>query len=91
MIRSTLLFLFHQGQQEAFKLDLPTSADISVEIFNLLGQKVHAEEFFGLTAGPSRSLTLAVPNLPSGVYVYRIVARMETSIHLVKGQMTLVK
>ncbi len=72
-------------------MDLPTAADLSVEVFNLLGQRVHMEEFVGVSAGPSRSLMLAVPNLPSGVYIYRVVASLDAGIQLAKGRMTLVK
>ncbi len=72
-------------------VDLPTAADVSVEVFNLLGQRVHVEEFYGISAGPSRSLMLTVPNLPSGVYVYHVVARQDTGVQLAKGRMTLVK
>ncbi len=72
-------------------VDLPTAADLSVEVFNLLGQRVHMEEFVGVSAGPSRSLMLAVPNLPSGLYIYRVVANLDAGIQLAKGRMTLVK
>ncbi len=72
-------------------VDLPTAADVSVEVFNLLGQRVHVEEFYGISAGPSRSFMLEVPNLPSGVYVYHVVARQDTGVQLAKGQMTLLK
>ncbi len=72
-------------------VDLPMAADLSVEVFNLLGQRVHMEEFVGVSAGPSRSLMLAVPNLPSGVYIYRVVASLDAGIQLAKGRMTLVK
>ncbi len=72
-------------------VDLPTAADLSVEVFNLLGQRVHMEEFVGVSAGPSRSLMLEVPNLPSGVYIYRVVASLDAGIQLAKGRMTLMK
>ncbi len=72
-------------------VDLPTAADLSVEVFNLLGQRVHVEEFFGVSAGPSKSLMLAVPNLPSGVYIYRVIANLDAGAQLAKGRMTLMK
>ncbi len=72
-------------------VDLPTTTDLAVEVFNLLGQRVHVEEFSGVSAGVSRSLMLTVPNLPSSVYIYRIIARQDAGVQLAQGQMTLMK
>ncbi len=72
-------------------VDLPITADLSVLIFNLVGQTVHDEVFYGISAGQSRSLTLTVPNLPSGVYIYQFISRQDMGALLAKGQMTLVK
>ncbi len=70
------------------QLDLPHRANISVDVFNILGQKVHQEKFWGIPAGASRSLSLEVFNLPSGVYVYQMTAEMGEIIQRTEGRMT---
>ena len=72
-------------------LDLPGRAAVSVDVFNVLGQRVHREEFPVLAAGPSKPLPLEVSHLSSGVYVYRVTARMEKEVYHASGRMTLIK
>ncbi len=73
------------------QLDLPHRANISVDVFNILGQKVHREEFWGISAGASRSLPLEMPHLPPGVYVYQMTAEMGKTIQRTEGRMTRIK
>ena len=75
----------------AILLDVPQVATIYVDLFNVLGQRVHHEEFSAVAAGSSRSLPLEVSHLPSGAYVYQITARMEKAVHRSSGRMTLIK
>ncbi len=72
-------------------LDMPEAAAVSVDIFNMLGQLAHREDFPAVAAGPSQPLPLKVSNLPSGVYVYHVTAKIGIEIHHARGHMTLIK
>ena len=79
------------NQSTAILLDVPQVAAVSVDVFNMLGQLVHHEEFPVVAAGPSQPLALDVSHLSSGTYVYQVTARMEEKVHHAGGRMTLVK
>ena len=72
-------------------LDLPQLAAVTVDVFNLLGQRVHREEYPAVAAGASKALALYVSHLSSGTYVYQVTARMGKEIHRAGGHMTLIK
>ena len=72
-------------------LDLPETAAVSVDIFNMLGQRIHRKDFPTVAAGPSQPLPLKVPHLPSGVYVYQVTAEMGDEIFQASGRMTFIK
>ncbi|MBD3216876.1 MAG: T9SS type A sorting domain-containing protein, partial [candidate division Zixibacteria bacterium] len=52
---------------------IPRRNDISLEIFNLLGQKVFSVEEYGLEIG-YHEIEIDLSNYPSGVYLYRLNA-----------------
>ena len=72
-------------------LDLPQAAVVIVDLFNVLGQQVHREEFPTVAAGVSKSLLLDVSHLSSGAYTYQVTARMGKEVHRAGGRMTLIK
>ncbi len=72
-------------------VDLPEPAAISVELFNLLGQRVYQADLMMVEAGPFRSPILEVAGLPSGMYVYKVTARMGAGVQIATGHMTLIK
>ena len=72
-------------------VDLPETAAVSVDIFNMLGQRIHREEFPTVAAGPSRPLPIKLSHLSSGAYVYQVKAQMGKEIHHARGRMTLTK
>ena len=72
-------------------MDLPQVAAVTVDVFNLLGQGVHREEFPAVVAGVSMPLPLDVSHLSSGAYIYRVTARMGKEVHRAGGRMTLIK
>ncbi len=74
----------------SIQLDLPYKADVFVEVFNMLGQKVHQEEFWGISAGVSRSLSFGLSNFPPGVYIYQVTAEMGVTKRRTGGRMTLI-
>ena len=72
-------------------LDVPQVAAVTVNVFNLLGQWVHREEFPAVSVGASKSLPLDVSHLSSGAYIYQVTARMGEEVHRAGGRMTLIK
>ena len=72
-------------------LDLPQVAAVTVDVINVLGQRVHREEFPAVAAGASKPLPLNVSHLSSGAYVYQVTARMGEEIHRAGGRMMRIK
>ena len=72
-------------------LDLPQLAAVTVDVFNMLGQLVHREEFPAVAAGVSMPLPLDVSPLSSGAYTYQVTARMGKEVYRAGGGMTLIK
>lgn len=52
---------------------LPRQCRVAVSIYNLLGQQVGAVDAGEMQAGP-REVSVELPGLPSGVYLYRVQA-----------------
>lgn len=54
-----------------FSLTVPSTQDVTVDVFNLLGQRVQTLYAGVLRAGESRTFTFDAGSLPSGIYLYR--------------------
>ena len=72
-------------------LDVPQVAAVTVDVFNVLGQRVHREEFQAVAAGASKPLPLYVYHLSAGAYIYQVTAQMGKEVHSASGRMTLIK
>lgn len=72
-------------------VDLAEAADVQVEVYDLLGRRMLTPPAVALAAGAGRSLAVDASQLPSGAYVYRVVARTKAAVHVATGRMTLVK
>jgi len=57
--------------------NLPSGGEATLELFNLLGQRMLAIEEKGLMAG-YHEFTLALDRLPSGIYFYRLLSGEES-------------
>ncbi|MDX1547410.1 MAG: CHRD domain-containing protein [Rhodothermales bacterium] len=73
------------------RMDLPQAADVSVEVYDLLGRRVLATPAARLAAGAGRAVRVDAGALASGVYLYRVVARAATETFTAAGRMTLVR
>ena len=71
--------------------DLPEDADVSVEVFDLLGRKVFALPKRAMTAGAQQKMHVDASMLASGVYLYRVVAKTASRTLVDTAQMTLLK
>ena len=73
------------------QFDLPESAEVSVQVVDMLGRQVMALPARQVEAGANRTLELSATNLASGTYLYRIIATGAESRYVKTGRMMLVK
>lgn len=73
------------------QFDLPQTAEVSVEIIDVLGRSVMTLPAAQIEAGANRHLDVNASSLASGTYLYRLLARTATETMVRTGRMTLVK
>ncbi|MYD19166.1 MAG: DUF4397 domain-containing protein [Rhodothermaceae bacterium] len=80
---------FNPSTRIAF--DLPESAQVTLQVVDMLGRQVMTLPAQQIEAGANRTLELSATNLASGHYLYRIIATGVESQYVKTGRMTLVK
>jgi len=73
------------------QFDLPESAQVSLNVINVLGREVMVLPEKDFEAGADRTIELTATNLASGTYLYRIVATGAERQYVKTGRMTLMK
>ena len=76
----------------ALRMDLPSRAEITVEMYDLLGRRVLQGTPQVVEAGHGRRVSVDARSLPAGLYVYRLRATLQdgrTEYHT--GRMTVVR
>ena len=73
------------------QFDLPETAQVRVQIVDMLGREVMSLPAQEFEAGANRSMEIHAMNLASGTYLYRIIATGAENRHVKTGRMTLVK
>ncbi len=73
------------------QFDLPETAQVSLQIVDMLGREVMTLPEKEFEAGANRSIELNAINLASGTYLYRMIATGAESRYVKTGRMTLVK
>ena len=73
------------------EFDLPESAEVSLQVIDMLGRQVMTLPAQQVEAGANRTLELNATNLASGQYLYRMIAIGAESRYVKTGRMTLVK
>ncbi len=71
--------------------DLPESADVTVQVLDLLGREVMAIPSQTMQAGAGQAVQIDASNLSSGIYLYRVIARGATTTSMQVKTMTLLK
>jgi hypothetical protein len=71
--------------------DLAESAEVRVEITDLLGRLVQVLSVKAMAAGSGRSVEVEAGDLASGTYLYRVVARTAMTMQVGYGRMVLLK
>jgi len=73
------------------RFDLPAAANVSVEVYDMLGRRVMTVPATSIQAGAERSVEIDGAALTSGTYVYRVIAETTSDTMVKSGKMTLVK
>jgi hypothetical protein len=82
------------SQSTAITFDAPQSADVTVEVYDILGRRVLSTQGQRVSAGQGRSIKVDASSLGSGAYIYRLKAETggpEGSTWTDTGRMTVVK
>ena len=73
------------------QFDLPTKADVTIQVIDLLGRQVLELPAQTMEAGVNRTVELDGLSLASGSYLYRMIAEMESGVQVRIGHMVLIK
>lgn len=74
------------------QFDLPETAEVSVEVIDMLGRRVMTLPAQTVQAGADRTFQVDAANLASGVYLYRLIVKTANGTpEFHTGRMTLVK
>ena len=73
------------------QFDLPETADVEIQVFDMVGRVVMTLPAQNIKAGSKRSVQVNASQLASGSYFYRVIARMESKTLVETGRMMLVK
>ncbi len=71
--------------------DLPATAEVTVQVFDMLGRQVLVLPAQTIQGGAKRSVQLNGSTLASGSYFYRVIAKMDSKTAVENGRMLLVK
>ena len=73
------------------QFDLPATAEVSIEIVDMLGRSVMLLPAQMMEAGANRTMQVNATSLASGNYLYRVIAKTATDTMIMTGRMTLLK
>ena len=73
------------------RFDLPQTAEVSVQVFDLLGHRVLATPARQMSAGADQAIQIDASHLASGTYVYRVIATSANTTMSEARTMTLLK
>ena len=71
--------------------DLPSAAEVTVHVFDVLGRNVLVTHPTSLSSGLGHSVQVDASSLPSGVYVYQVRAQAGSDMLVRSGRMILAK
>jgi hypothetical protein len=78
-------------QAATLEMDLPQKANVTVEVYDLLGRKVQTAHRGELSAGSGRTVRINGSDLSSGTYFYRARVEMDENRVAETGKMTVVR
>ena len=78
-------------QAATLEMDLPQKANVTVEVYDLLGRKVQTAYRGEMAAGSGRTVRINGSDLSSGTYFYRARVEMDENRVTETGKMTVVR
>ncbi|WP_263785909.1 S8 family serine peptidase [Salinibacter grassmerensis] len=78
-------------QTATLEMDLPQKANVTVEVYDLLGRKVQTAHRGEMSAGSGRTVRISGSDLSSGTYFYRARVEMDENRVTETGKMTVVR
>jgi subtilisin family serine protease len=78
-------------QVATMKMDLPEAANVTVEIYDVLGRKVRTAYSGEMSAGTGRTVRIDGSTLSSGTYFYRTRVEMESGTRTESGRMIVIR
>ena len=78
-------------QAATLEMDLPQKANVTVEVYDLLGRKVQTAHRGEMAAGSGRTVQISGSGLSSGTYFYRARVEMDENRVTETGKMTVVR
>ncbi len=79
------------SESTRIEFDLPQNAQVTVEVFNLLGHRVASLPTVRVERGWQRRIEVSGTGLPSGVYLYRLLIRSGPHKLVRSSRMTLIR
>ena len=79
------------SSQTTLSFNLPEDSEISIEVYDVLGRRVLQVDESGMPAGPNRQIRLGAAHLASGLYIFRLTARMPSGTAVEVGRFTVVR
>ncbi|MFO8100371.1 MAG: choice-of-anchor D domain-containing protein [Salinibacter sp.] len=79
------------SQSATLEMQLPKEADVTVEVYDVLGRQVKTAYDGTLQAGASRTVQINGSDLSTGTYFYRVSVEMGDDSRTESGRMTVVR
>ncbi len=79
------------GPRTTVAFDLPEDAEVSLEVYDVIGRRVMDIRSVEIPAGSNKSIDIDAGSLASGMYVYRLVVQTESGKISESGKMVLVR
>ncbi len=79
------------GERTTISFDLPEQANVSLDVYDVLGRNVMSIPKQSMSAGAGRSLSVDASDLSSGTYLYRLQVEMGDQTIRETGKMNVVK
>ena len=73
------------------QFDLPKTAEVTVQVIDMLGRNVMTVPVQKIEAGAKRTIELNAASLASGPYLYRLIAKSVSGVEVETGRMVLIK
>lgn len=72
-------------------LDLPSDAEVDVDVYDVLGRRVHTATRVSVSAGAGQRVTVSAESFASGLYFYTVTARSTSMTYTGSGKLIVVR